>query len=372
MPELRNTTALSCPACDWQYWRTSNASPAAAEDTADTICPHCRQAALEPISPEAMDGFPEVALPFAIVDEALRAGMQRFAGGFLFVPRDLKAANLLARLQPLYLPRWLVDSDVQATWQAEMGFDYQVVSHQDQFDEATSAWQSRQVQEGRIRWEERAGRLQRSYQNVPAPAIEEDRQLRTRLGDFTGDSGQPYSAATVENALIRRPNRSQADAWPDATPIIQARASEECRQAAAADHTRNYRWQPEFNSANWTQLLLPLYATWYQDDGGVQRPVLVHGQTGKVYGRRQASVARARKVSLVLGVAAAGVFLFSLLLILIAALGLASQALDGWSVLRGLGVTGVLGAMGLAVLAVAPIAYVWIYNLMQPRDPPLL
>ena len=117
----------------------------------------------------------------------IRTRLPRFSAlhaGACSLPATLRAATLQSRLQKLYLPRWLVDGDVQAEWQADAGFDYQVVSHQDRFDETKGDWQSEQLTETRVRWEPRLGRLQRHYDNVAAPAIEEDGALQKAIGDY--------------------------------------------------------------------------------------------------------------------------------------------------------------------------------------------
>lgn len=351
-------TLTVCERCDWGFVVPPNATL--------PVCPHCRQTTLTPVDQLASAALADAELvaPFSVADVDLGRGLQRFAGGFAFVPDDLTAGNLRSRLVRVYLPRWLVDCDVQAEWRAETGFDYQVVSHQDSFEETTKQWQSQEVRETRVRWEPRAGRLARSYENVVAPAIEEDEALRQRLGDFDLTFASPVDGQSLNDALLRTANRATEDAWTDAIPAIRQRAMAECRNACRANHLREYVWQPQFAGQRWTQLLLPLYATYYHDEQGAVHPIFVHGQTGKAYGRRQAAFRPARNLSLGLGAAAVLLLFASLLLVVLSSLSSADF-------LRGLGAMGVLAAMALGILAVLPVAYVWIFNRIQPTDPPL-
>lgn len=357
MPETAFTAAI-CEHCDWRYRVQAGA--------ALPVCPHCRQAELTPVDSDVA-GDPaavEATVPFSAPDADLSRGLQRFAGGFLFRPRDLTAENLHSRMQRLYLPRWLVDCDVQAGWRAEAGFDYQVVSHQDQFDESSKQWQSQQIREGRVRWEPRAGRLTRRYDNVDAPAMEEDAAVRQRLGDFDLAQAVPAGERSLDGALIRMPNRASDDAWSDAVPGLRQLAAAECQQACRADHLREFDWTPQFSGQQWTQLLLPVFASYYADAEGAPHAVLIHGQTGKAYGRRQAAFRPARNLSLALGALAVLVLLASLLMVV-------GSALSSGDMLLSLGLIGVLAAMATGILAIVPVAYVWIFNKMQPPDPPL-
>src|SRR5687767_6543984 len=125
-----------CEACDWRYLLPPGVLP--------LLCPHCLQAHLEALAedPQLPNFTPEQVVPFKITPETLQQNMALFARSFWFAPADLEMERLKTRLQRLYLPMWLVDSQVQALWQAEVGFDYETISHRDQFDENSSGWHS--------------------------------------------------------------------------------------------------------------------------------------------------------------------------------------------------------------------------------------
>ena len=311
-------TQAVCPQCDWQYLAPLAVSP--------RRCPHCGQADLHTLEDERHNlprvRPPELLLPFSAERTAIERAVTRFAAGIPYPPEDLNTAALLHRLDPLYLPMWLVDIDVTAQWQGEVGFDYQVVSYQEQF--ANGQWRQKKVEETRIRWEPRLGALQRRYENTATPALAHFGQLTERLGSFNLAAALPADDFP-KDPIYRLPDRTPRDAWPDALPLLQQRAAEECRQAAAADHVRDFRWQASYSRQHWTQMLLPLYTTWYEDDEGTPQMVLIHGQTGRLVGQPRASMKRAQKrtvliaiLALVVGVlgiaaAVAGIFIPPLL-----------------------------------------------------------
>ena len=113
--------------------------------------------------------------------EQILQGLHTFRASIPFAPADLNPRRLAGRLRRTYVPMWLVDGGVGAHWQAELGYDYDVVSYQDRFSD-TAGWESHEVTETRVRWEQRVGQLSRAYQNIPAPALEGFGLWRERLG----------------------------------------------------------------------------------------------------------------------------------------------------------------------------------------------
>jgi hypothetical protein len=341
--------AAVCERCDWSYLLPSGALP--------VPCPHCFQTSLTSMPQDTAailyNQPPELMLPFTLSNENVTTNIQQFVRRIWFAPRDLTPENLQTRLQRVYLPMWLVDSDVQATWQAEVGFDYTVVSHQDSFDQNRGGWVSREVTETRIRWEPRVGRLTRTYANTAAPALEEHFALQKQLGQYSLNATQPYEADAIANSFVCLPNRQQSDAWPDAIPPLQANAAEECRQASRADHFRNFRWKADYGNLNWTLLLLPMATTYYLDDDQNPQPVLIHGQAGRISGPQRASMKRAQQTALMMMGVAVAICVLSLV---VGGVGLLVPPL------LMLGIIGLVVAISLGLLAIAPIVIAWQFN----------
>ena len=337
-----------CEYCDWSYLL----SPA--EEM--PICPHCYQTTLTPLGDDDLDqnSAPELILPFAVVDDHVQEQLHSFCKSFRFTPRDLQAKNLQNRLRRVFIPSWLVDSDVTAFWQAEAGFDYQVVSHQESFQ--NNGWHSREVQETKIRWEARAGQLQRHYDNVSAPALEEIGGVQAHLGSFARKEAVTYQQEMLEKSLIRLPNRDRIDAWPDTHPKFKELAAAECRDAARADHIRQYKWQAQYENQQWSLLLLPVYSTYYFDDHQQPVPILLNGRTGQFSGIKRASMKKAKRATTILAILAGLLFLLTLALLFL-----------GSSLLL---LTAVL-TFFVGIGAILPIAYVSRFNRDQKQDIPI-
>ncbi|MEM7343520.1 MAG: hypothetical protein AAF485_04710 [Chloroflexota bacterium] len=344
-----NLEGTICEACEWHYLVPEGQLP--------TRCPHCFQADLVPLEEydESLPYHrpPELILPFEVSMKQVERNVETFANNIWFAPGDLTLQNLQGRLQRIYLPMWLVDSDVQAHWQAEAGFNYEAVSHRDRFNDNRGGWESQKVTETRIQWEPRLGRLTRTYHNTIAPALEEHYQLQRDLGQYNIKEAKRYAAETITDSFIRVPNRLPEDAWSDAIPGIQAAAHQECQQASQADHLREFRWSAEYGNLNWTLLLLPMYVTYYLDDEQQPQQILIHGQSGKIEGQQRASMKRAQQTALYIAIAA--IIIFGITLVL----GALSFAVPPLFLLAAIGLVIAL-IVGLAALI--PLVIVWRFN----------
>ena len=318
------------------------------------ICPNCAQGKLESQPALLRTEPPELVIPFEKKRPEVQAILVNFVNEVWLRPDDLKAERLLERVVPVYWPMWLVDSDVRGNWKAEIGYDYQVKSSQESY--ASGGWHSRDVIETRIRWEPRLGKLERHYDNISAPALNEHKQLLEQTGGYRRIQARPYDLEQIGHAALRLPDLHPESAWPMAQTSLQRAAAEECLQAAGGQHVRNFDIQAEYGAPNWTQLLHPLFMSYYSDDEGHRHPVYINGQNGTISGVRMASQ---RKGWIWAGILA-GIGVISFLL------GLLGFVLS--PMLPALGVVGVLFeilAFALAASSLIPVIYPWQWNRKQ-------
>lgn len=332
------STVVICPRCDWRFLGKRGRM--------QQNCPHCHQGMLEEYAGDLnmLADFikpPEIYLPFEVPVATLDAKLQAFSRSIPFAPTDLNLTNLKQRLRMIYIPLWLVDSDVEATWRAECAYPYQVKSHKEQL--VGGRWTTQEVLETKLGWDQRAGSLKRSYQNVSAPALEAHASLMTALGNYDTQRAKPASAEILFResgslpAMVSIASRDKDDAWPDTTPRFQELASREARQACAAEDIREFAWDATYSNQNWSMFLLPVLSSYYLDDENKAQIVIANGQSGALSGSRRASLIQAKKAVRNRLIAA-----FVLLSIAIL-LGLLSLAVGG------------IGALAVIILFVAVI-----------------
>lgn len=241
-------TPVSCEVCHCHFLVSAESQP--------LTCPHCFRGDLTPISddiPLPPTPSPELVVPFAITNQQISNSIQRFADSYYLEPRDLTAHNLLSRAKHVYLPMWLVDTDIEASWHAEVGYPYTVTTQNDRYTDGS--WQTYDKQEARTRWEPRAGTISHHYANTRAPALDEHDELIEPLGKLAIWDTELYETDHVGDCLIRIPNRHQNDAWSEVVPTLMQLTEHTCQIAAEGREIRSFKWQPQFANQHWTQML---------------------------------------------------------------------------------------------------------------------
>jgi len=320
-------------------------------------CPNCYEGKLESQPARLRKEPPEYIIPFNKTKEDLRPVIENFAKAIWFKPDDFDPSKMMERLVPLYRPLWLIDSDMKGNWKAEAGFDYQVKSSQESFD--GGQWSTKEVIKTNIRWEPRAGEICRHYDNITLPASGDQTRFIDMTGDYDFTGSEPYSHNEKLKITMRIPDLIPENIWPEAKIIIDNSASEECRTASCGQHIRAFKFKGNYEKLNWTQLLLPLYSTFYKDDRGKAHPVYINGQTGAIGGIRLASQKKGWKWTAGLLLTGVIIFIIGLLVFL------------GGSVFPPLALLGafmILISFLPAILSIFPVIYTWRWNKKQKEE----
>jgi hypothetical protein len=315
------------------------------------LCPNCARGKLESQPALLRLEAPELLAPFCYDRSRLRPGLEKFVKEVWLRSDDFDTDKLLQRAVPVYWPMWLVDSDVVGEWRAEAGYDYQVKSSQESYGK--SGWTTHEVVETRIRWKPRAGQITRHYDNIAAPAISEQQRIFKLVGQYQLNQATVYQPEQIKGALLRIPDLPPESAWPLAQPILDEAASMECQQASGAQHMRNFGIRAEYQSLHWTQLLLPLYVTWYADDEGQPHAVYLNGQSGVIGGKRLASQKKGWQWAGILAAIAVAMFVLALLC---AGFGMLFPPITLLGILLG------VLAIVMACAAIVPAAWPWQWN----------
>lgn len=277
----------------------------------NSTCPLCRAGRLEPQPARMRSAEPELLLSFQVSKQTLQEIYTNFISGVWIKLDDFTPESLLERTLPLYWPMWLVDSDIHGHWQMEAGFDYQVESTKENF--SAGRWSSRKELENRVRWEPRLGELDTHIDNVAVPALDEHQERAQKTRQYRLNRAKPFSADQLGSASLQIPDLPPGDAWPIARPIVNRKAAEICEKAAGAQHYRNFSIKADYEHLHWTQLLLPVYTTYYTDDDGQPQVVVVNGETGFIHGLRLASRKKGMRIAGILAGIAGGLLLLALL-----------------------------------------------------------
>ena len=314
-------------------------------------CPSCIKGTLQSQPASLRPEPPESMLPFAKFTPDLQGIYSNFVKPVWLAPDDFKPEILLSRSLPIFWPMWLVDCTVTGSWQAEMGFNYQVKSSKEYY--SGNAWESRDIVEERTNYELRLGTLQHQYDNISIPALARHNERMQQLGSYPFKGAIGFAANLVGAAHIELPDLIPEEVWDQAEIQLKKAAGSDCREACGAQHVRNFCLQGQFTQLNWTQFLLPMYASWYMDDEGLPHSVLVNGQTGQIFGERLASQKKGNRAAGIIAAGAVGLFLLAATAFLI---GMVLPPIQPFTAL--LALIGFLTALA----ALVPLIWPWQWN----------
>jgi len=281
-------------------------------------CALCGEGRLGPHSAR-VEGEPELALPFQLELDEARERLREYVGRHPMPVSGAVSAG--GRLVAHYVPMWWVDARVVAAWQADIGFDYEVQSTVEKL--SGGQWRSVPVTDSRIRWEPRAGTLDRWFDNVPAPAL----STWEAWSDFLGEPERRRAVAVEPELPILLPDLPPEAAWPGAEQGFRRAVGAEIERACRGQHLRDLYLKAEWEDLRWTWLLFPVYSAWYTDPSGRVRVLRVDGSTGAVRGEVASSPGKAWFRAMLWGVlglvllamsalvALPGIFLWPLLLL---------------------------------------------------------
>lgn len=317
-------------------------------------CPNCAQSRLEAQPAFVRIEPPELVIPFKKQSHDLSPILAGFTRNVWLHFDDFTPAKLVQRCKPLFFPMWLVDSDVVGSWEAEVGFDYEVKSFRESYGD--SGWVSDETINIKTRWEPRVGLITRHYENIPVPALTDQQDLAKMTGAYHMEQAIPYEPALVDNISLRVPDIQPREAWDEAKVLFAKSSAQECQQAVGAQYIRSFALRAEYRALHWTQLLQPLYITHYSDDQGKLYPIYINGETGEVNGMRLVSQ---RKGWIWAGIIA-GVAL--LLFIVGSILAMLHTTVAAFASIGALLIT---TASVLLLIALIPALYPWFWNRQQ-------
>jgi hypothetical protein len=321
-----------------------------------TVCPICRLGELNEHPIFHRDTPPETIIPFEITDALLQEQLNNFIAPVRFRTPDLKSDTLTANLKWIFLPMWLVDTNITGNWSALAGFDYQVKSSQEKF--INGQWQSEEILETKSKWADRQGTIERRYDNVAIPALNNYNLLIESIGKFDFKKAKPYNPEFITNSIITPPNLDPDEIWDAAENRFIKAASIDCMRAAGAQYIDKFELTAEYKNQNWTQLLLPVGITSYVDDQGTPQSIVINGQTGKIFGRRSASQKKGNRLAAISFSIALLAFLISLIFM---------AMVDNGTPLFNLASLFIFCAFCISILSLVPLIWPWLWNRKQQK-----
>ena len=285
---MAGSAVASCPQCKRLFLL-----PAQSENS---LCPLCHGAELTSQAGYVRKEAPEAIIPLRLKSADLQKVLSNFLAKTPYPEADLSVEKLMSRASVVYWPLWLVDADLKGEWTATLGFDYQVKTAKESF--GREGWQSKDHLRTQTNFEPRLGYLDRHYDNVAVAALRNQQKRFEQIGTYEMNESVAYQSELLAGNSLQLPEIEPQELLDVAKSRLNRLAEKDIIRAAAAQHHQNVQYNGDYLNLNWTQMLMPLVSTSYQDEKGTVHTLVINGQSGKVYGRRLASMEKAKKWTL--------------------------------------------------------------------------
>lgn len=198
----------------------------------------------------------------------------------------LNTTELARNVRKIYQPFWLVDATASGNWTSTLGFDYQVESSREIYD--NNQWISKNIEETRIDWDHRTGLIEREYHNTLVNSLSKQDWLTKVIGKYDFSKTSKFKENLIADSIII-PDITPSKGWQVAVPKFERLIQNDCQRAANAQHVKAFSSHIDYSSVNWTLLLAPYYHSYYYDDTGESRSVWINPQTKNIVGERVSS-----------------------------------------------------------------------------------
>jgi len=268
------------------------AEVATSPDQRSYICPFCNSTYVVELPP-AVTGrqTPEFIIGFAVTRDAARNIFRRWiTHNRWFRPRDLRTAEIVDRLQGVYLPFWSFSMVATSRWSAQIGEYWDRTDTYTDFRNGKPVVRTRRVRE--TEWWPLEGR---HHQYLSGYLVSASRGLpqeeARRIGPFRLGALHRYAPYFLAGWMCEEYSVPREQAETRCREAFRQRVRRDVEAFLPGDTNRHCRVQTEWSHTGSDLLLLPVYIATYRYQENVFR-IVINGQTGRVAGEKPISRVR--------------------------------------------------------------------------------
>jgi len=270
--EIEETRVISCTNCGAQV-----------EFDADTHASECPFCATPIVTGTGTHRHikPRGLLPFALEERAARTAMTDWLGRLWFAPGGLQDyARKGRRMQGIYVPFWTFDADTKSSYRGERGTVYYVTKT------VTRDGKNVQVQEQRIRWHAKSGRVARFFDDVLVLASKSlPKRYTDGLEPWDLSALEPYRPEYLAGFRAEGYTVQLDEGFHQARAQMDRVIERDVKFDIGGDRQRIHDIDTAISDITFKHILLPVWLAAYKYRGKTYRFV-VNGRTGRVQGER--------------------------------------------------------------------------------------
>ena len=245
-----------------------------------STCPYCASNHVNVTISLNEELRPRFLIPFKIDAAQSKQLVINWLGKGWYQPDDLAANTVVGRLTGIYLPFWTFDTEVDALWRAEVGYEH-TVRH---YNPSQKRWETRT----KIVWRWQNGDIQLSIDDFLVTGSSPRRislRILKEISNFVMNGLVAYEPDYLAGWQAQVYETTLTEAWEVGKSAIREQAKKACYQDIPTNHVRNFSMSADFRDESWRYVLLPVYMAAYRS-GDEAYQVMVNGQTGAVAGQK--------------------------------------------------------------------------------------
>jgi len=242
-------------------------------------CEFCGSAQLVPYEQSRESFRPESLLPFKLSEAQARDGIRAWYGRLWLAPNALKRSALTDKVKGVYLPYWIFDAHVAATWTADASHYYYTT---ETYQDGSGPTQTRQVQH--VRWEPAAGSLTHFFDDdLVCASVGVHPELLRGIEPFPTTELKPYDPGYVAGWVVERYQIDLVSAAQAAREVMDAKLRAMCAAQVPGDTYRNLDVQARYSGQTFKHILAPVWLLSY-NYGARAFQAVMNGFTGAIQG----------------------------------------------------------------------------------------
>ncbi len=250
------------------------------ESTLTTTCLFCASNKVNVITSLEETLRPRFLIPFTVTRDQTQKIASQWLGKGWYHPDELARNAILRKFVGIYLPFWTFDTQVDARWRAQVGYE--------KTERHYNAREKRWVTRTRIDWRWENGK---THLNIDDFLVSGSHQrhisqlILKRLYPYDMNGLKTYQPDYLAGWQAQAYEVTLTDAWASAKKAIREKAKTACHRDIPTHHVRNFSMSADFRDESWRYILLPVYLAAYKYDNQVYQ-VMLNGQTGAIAGQK--------------------------------------------------------------------------------------
>lgn len=249
---------------------------------ASQFCPFCGSSHILQDSSCSSGIAPETLIPFTVGKKSAESSFLKWLKKRRFAPNALKHQYVSHRLEGVYVPYWIYDSQTYSEYTAQAGTYYYVTQTHWVTRNGKRQQVTRQVR--KTRWRNTHGNYSKFFDDILINgSTHVNQKIINKIQPYNLSDLVHYKSEFLSGFVTEKYSVGLKDGWHVARQEVDSSIRNGITRQIAADEVRALNVNTQYNHITFKHLLLPVWISSYTYKGKLYQ-FMVNGQSGKVDG----------------------------------------------------------------------------------------